>query len=55
VIGRDGKVSNVSNGGSDLADVNVVGCVLVAFHGLVFPQPEIGIVTVVYPIMFSPN
>lgn len=55
VIGRDGSVSNVSNGGSDIPDSNVVQCVIRAYYGLSFPQPEGGIVTVVYPIMFSPG
>jgi FHA domain len=55
VIGRDGAVSNVSNGGSDLPDNSVVQCVVKAYYGLSFPQPEGGIVTVVYPIMFSPG
>lgn len=55
VIGRDGSVSNVSNGGSDIPDSGVVGCVVSAYYGLSFPQPEGGIVTVVYPIMFSPG
>ncbi len=55
VIGRDGAVSNVSNGGSDLPDGGVVSCVVRAYYGLSFPQPEGGIVTVVYPIMFSPG
>lgn len=55
VIGRDGSVSNVGNGGSDLPDPNVVQCVIRAYYGLSFPQPEGGIVTVVYPIMFSPG
>ena len=55
VIGRDGAVSNVANGGSDLADEGVVSCVVRAYYGLGFPQPEGGIVTVVYPIMFSPG
>jgi pSer/pThr/pTyr-binding forkhead associated (FHA) protein len=55
VIGRDGAVSNVSNGGSDLPDASVVQCVIRAYYGLSFPQPEGGIVTVVYPIMFSPG
>jgi len=55
VIGRDGAVSNVSNGGSDLPDSGVVSCVLSAFYGLSFPQPEGGIVTVVYPIMLAPG
>lgn len=55
VIGRDGAVSNVSNGGSDMPDAAVVQCVVRAYYGLSFPQPEGGIVTVVYPIMFSPG
>ncbi len=55
VIGRDGSVSNVQNGGSDLPDSGVVNCVINAYYGLSFPQPEGGIVTVVYPIMFQPG
>ena len=55
VIGRDGSVSNVSNGGSDIPDSSVVQCVIRNYYGLSFPQPEGGIVTVVYPIMFSPG
>jgi hypothetical protein len=55
VIGRDGSVSNVANGGSDLPDSAVVSCVISAYYGLSFPQPEGGIVTVVYPIMFAPG
>ncbi len=55
VIGRDGAVSNVMNGGSDLPDSGTTSCVLSAFYGLSFPQPEGGIVTVSYPIMFTPG
>ncbi len=55
VIGRDGSVSNVANAGSDLPDGGVVSCVVAAFPGLSFPQPEGGIVTVTYPISFSPE
>lgn len=55
VIGRDGAVSNVGNGGSDIPDSGVVSCVISAFYGLSFPQPEGGIVQVTYPIMFSPG
>src|SRR5690606_17983359 len=55
VIGRDGSVSNVGNGGSDLPDSSTVSCVISAFYGLTFPQPEDGIVTVIYPIMFQPG
>jgi Ca-activated chloride channel family protein len=55
VISKDGSVENVSNGGSDLPDAGVVSCVLSAFHGLNFPQPEGGIVTVTYPVLFEPG
>jgi hypothetical protein len=54
VIGRDGRVSNVGGGG-DLPDGGVVSCVTRAFYGLSFPQPEGGIVTVAYPIVFTPG
>ena len=55
VIGRDGSVSNVGNGGSNLPDPSVSQCVLRAFYGLSFPQPEGGVVTVVYPLVFEPS
>ncbi len=55
IIGNDGKVSNVSNGGSDLPDAEVVTCVMHAYSRVSFPQPEGGIVTVVYPISFTPG
>ncbi|HEY3234983.1 MAG TPA: AgmX/PglI C-terminal domain-containing protein [Polyangiaceae bacterium] len=55
LIARDGAVSNVSNGGTDLPDAAVVSCVIQAYYGLSFPKPQGGIVTVVYPIMFSPG
>ena len=53
VIGRSGTVENAQNGGSDLPDSGVVGCVVSAFYGLSFPEPQGGIVTVTYPIVFS--
>jgi len=55
VIGREGSVTTAQNGGSDLPDSAVVSCVVSAFYGLSFPTPEAGIVTVSYPIMFSPG
>jgi hypothetical protein len=55
VIDREGRVANVGNGGSDMPDSSVVSCVVRSFSGLSFPAPEGGIVTVVYPIMFSPG
>jgi hypothetical protein len=55
VIGRDGKVSAVKDGGSDIPDAQVRECVLGAFSALEFPAPEGGIVTVVYPILLAPE
>lgn len=55
VIGRDGAVSNVSNGGSDLPDADVIGCVVRSFYGLSFPQPDGGVVTVLSAISFTPG
>ncbi len=55
VIGRDGTVVHAADGGSDLPDPNVVACVTRAYQSLSFPEPEGGIVTVVYPIVFSPD
>ncbi|HSO30852.1 MAG TPA: AgmX/PglI C-terminal domain-containing protein [Labilithrix sp.] len=55
VIDRAGAVSTASDGGSDLPDQGVVGCVVRGFGNLSFPQPEGGIVTVVYPIIFNPG
>jgi hypothetical protein len=54
VIDRSGAVSTVQDGGSDLPDQGVVSCVVRSFGNLTFPQPEGGIVTVVYPIIFTP-
>ena len=53
VIGRDGAVTHVANGGSDLPDPKVVTCVTQAFYDIGFPKPESGVVTVTYPILFQ--
>jgi hypothetical protein len=55
VIDRSGAVSTASDGGSDLPDQSVVSCVVRGFNNLSFPQPEGGIVTVAYPIIFNPG
>ncbi len=55
VIGLDGSVTQVQLGGSDLPDPAVVRCILQNFGELRFPPPVGGIVTVGYPIMFSPG
>ncbi len=54
VISRDGTVSSTSAGG-DIPDEGVISCVARAFYSLTFPKPEGGIVTVSYPIVFTPN
>jgi hypothetical protein len=54
VISRSGAVSNVSATG-DLPDAGVRSCVAGSFAGLSFPAPEHGVVTVSYPILFSPG
>ena len=68
VIGRDGLVSEASlaslspeladvapspSGPPALDDAKVSACVVDSFRTLVFPKPEGGIVTVVYPLIFS--
>jgi hypothetical protein len=55
VIDRTGAVSQAQNGGSDLPDSGVVSCVVSQYYGLSFPAPQDGIVTVNYPIMFTPG
>ena len=55
VIDRSGSVSTASDGGSEIPDQAVVSCVVRGFGNLSFPQPEGGIVTVVYPIIFNPG
>jgi hypothetical protein len=55
VIDRSGAVGMTADGGSDLPDQSVVQCVVRGFGNLSFPQPEGGMVTVVYPIMFNPG
>jgi hypothetical protein len=55
IIDREGTVSTASNGGSDLPDSKVVSCVVSAFYGVSFPAPKDGVVSVNYPIMFTPG
>ena len=54
VIGRDGAVALAADADSSMKDKDVVSCIVRAFKGLSFPQPEGGVVNVVYPILFSP-
>jgi len=55
VIDRSGAVSTAQDGESELPDQGVISCVVRGFGNLSFPQPEGGIVTVVYPIIFNPG
>jgi hypothetical protein len=55
MIDRSGAVAFAAEGGSDIPDEGVRRCVVSSFLGLSFPQPENGTVTVVYPIMFTPE
>jgi hypothetical protein len=55
MIDRSGAVAIAADGGSDIPDEAVRRCVVSSFLGLSFPQPENGTVTVVYPIVFSPE
>jgi hypothetical protein len=55
VIDDKGAVSDAKDGGSDLPDTGVVACVARGFGNLTFPQPEGGVVTVVYPLIFAPG
>jgi hypothetical protein len=55
VIGRSGGVTLAQDSGSDLPDQGVRQCVVSSFSSLSFPEPQGGIVTVVYPIVFTPE
>jgi hypothetical protein len=55
VIDRDGSVSGVHDGGSELNDAVALQCMRDVFEEICFPPPEQGTVTVVYPIMFEPG
>ncbi len=55
VIDRGGAVSMTNDAGSDLPDAGVVQCIVRGFGNLSFPAPQGGMVTVVYPISFSPG
>jgi hypothetical protein len=54
VIGLDGTVTRSELAEADLPDPQVRACLVNAYTSLVFPRPEGGLVTVVYPIVFSP-
>jgi len=55
VIDRSGAVAVAQDGGSDMPDRGVIGCVVRGFQNLSFPEPDNAIVTVFFPIVFSPG
>lgn len=55
VIDREGAVSLSNLKESTLPDEQATKCIVDGFRALTFPRPDGGIVTVVYPIMFSPG
>jgi hypothetical protein len=56
VIDTKGAVTSAGRDASTtLPDANVVSCITRAFMNLSFPQPESGIVTVAYPLIFEPG
>jgi hypothetical protein len=55
IIERDGSVRHVRAECTSMPDPDVVECVVAGYKQLHFPQPEMGIVTVVYPIVFMPG
>jgi hypothetical protein len=56
VIGTDGSVTSTSRDSSTtMTDAGVVACVTRGFSNLSFPQPEGGVVVVIYPLVFAPG
>jgi len=54
VIDRHGSVALARDADSDLPDADVVACVVRAFDRLTFPESDDSVVTVVYPLVFTP-
>jgi TonB family protein len=55
VIDRDGRVSLSELEKSTLGDEQATSCIVDGFRKLRFPHPDGGVVTVVYPMKFSPG
>lgn len=54
VVEQDGKATNAEDAGSDLADAEVVKCIVQEVGKLAFPKPAKGKATVVFPIELLP-
>ena len=55
VIQPDGTVKDVHARSTTLGDDAAVECILDRFRTLVFPRPPGGILTVEYPVSFTPG
>lgn len=55
VIARDGHVERAVSESAAFPDPRVSACVVARFRRLIFPPPDGGHVTVVYPLDFSPD
>lgn len=55
VIDETGAVVMATNAGSDIADGELVACVVKQFLTLRFPKPEKGLVAVTYPLFLEAN
>jgi hypothetical protein len=53
-VDPSGEVAVAADSGSDLPDAGVVACVVRGFASLTFPEFSAGVVTVVYPLVFTP-
>lgn len=53
VVGEEGLVTTVEDGGSDLTDRQVIDCVAEGFYALRFPEPKRGDAHLVYRIHFD--
>jgi hypothetical protein len=55
VIERDGRVGKAVPICTSMPDPAVVACIVGEYGQMRFPRPEAGVVTVVYPVTFSPG
>ena len=55
VIEKDGRVGKAVPVCTSMPDPAVVACIVGEYGHMRFPRPEAGIVTVVYPVTFSPG
>ncbi len=53
VIAADGRVDQAADAGSDLADPATIDCVLSVYKSIVFPPPQGGAMSIVYPLLLD--